>query len=177
MRHTTTDSTPDGTLPGLTPEVLDAPGSRWFAVVVGLLDRQRALCERLEMLSREQAGHVKEARADALVGVLADRQRVIDEVISVNDQLEPFRSRRERLMQRLSPNEQLTIDSRVEQITSSIERVRVQDEADRAALEERRRGVADELTGLVRGRGAVAAYGSGLRQEAGGGLDLGGRRG
>lgn len=177
MRHAASDSAPGGTIAGLTPELLDAPRSRWFAVVVGLLDRQRALCERLESLSREQAGHVKEARVEALAGVLADRQRVIDEVLTVNDQLEPFRSRRERLMQRLAPNEQITIESRVEQIAASIERVRVQDEEDRAALEERRRGVAEELTGLVRGRGAVAAYGGGFRHETGGGFDHGGRQG
>lgn len=142
----------------LTRAVLDGPCAVWHPIVAGLLERQSRLCERLESLSREQAGHVKEGRGDALVGVLADRQHIIDEVLEVGAALDPFRAARAQLLRRLGPAERTAVEMKIEQIASSIERVRVQDEADRAELEARRRGVADELAGLVRGRGAVAAY-------------------
>jgi len=140
--------------------MLDQPTSRWTPVLLKLLDEQRELCMRLESLSREQTSHVEAGRTDALIGVLSDRQRVIDRVVEINDRLEPFRSRREALMNRMSSGEQQGVQVRIDAIADSVERVRARDDADRLALEKQRSIVGDELTSLTRGRGAMTAYGS-----------------
>lgn len=142
----------------LSEASFDGPGSRWLPTVAGLLDEQCRLCARLEGLSDEQSEHVRAGRTEELLGVLNERQAVLDRVVEINGMLGPFRDRRDAAMSRLAPVDRESLQSRIDRIADAVDRVRRRDDEDRKALESQRRGVADELASLSRLRGAAAAY-------------------
>lgn len=131
----------------------------WVPRLRGALDRQYELYERLDALSREQSGLVRADDTRALLGVLAERQTVIDQITRVNEEIEPFRRSWDRLTPLLSDDERATLSERLDALAELIEQITRRDDADRAALEQRRTDVAKELGVVSRGRGALAAYG------------------
>ena len=64
-------------------------------------------------------------------------------------------------MHRLPEQERRRLDERVAEMGALVERIGRRDDADRAALEYQRGAVAEEIKGLGRGRGAIAAYSQG----------------
>lgn len=144
----------------LDAAALDQPAARWTPALIHVLEEQQGLCARLEHLSRSQSSHVQDGRTEDLIGVLSERQGVIERIVELNGMLEPFRARRMGLMSRMSAVEREAVQTRIDAIAESIERVRRQDDTDRASLERQRTGVAEEISGLSRVRGALAAYGA-----------------
>ena len=104
---------------------------------------------------------------DGVLEVLGRRQRIIDRIVVLNAELAP-RERREELMAALSAIERERVRARVDEIAQAVERVRARDDQDRDAMERRRTGIAGEVSGLARARGAVAAYGAPRAAEGGG---------
>lgn len=130
--------------------------------MVGLIGDQHALCVELDGLSRAQSAMVEGGDTDGVLEVLGRRQRLIDRMTQLNESLAPLRERREQMLGALSPAERERVRSRIDEINELVERVRARDDEDRAAMERRRTSIATEISGLARGRGAVAAY-SGAR--------------
>lgn len=149
-------------------ELLRGEVSSWLPMLGRLLDEQCELCAGLEALSARQSQAVRDGDTDALLGVLGQRQPLVDRVSQINATLEPFRAQRETLLGRLSPVHRDGVVQKVGKIAALVESVRARDDADRAALERQRTQVADELAGLTRGRGAAAAY-AGYQTAMGGG--------
>jgi len=134
--------------------------------MAGLIGDQHALCTELESLSRAQSAMVEGGDTDGVLEVLGRRQRIIDRIAQLNESLAPMRERREQVLASLGNAERERIRTSIDQINELIERVRARDEQDRESMERRRTGIATELSGLARGRGAVAAY-SGTRAPEG----------
>ena len=61
--------------------------------LVSLLEKQRDIYLQLQSLSGDQAGLIAGGSAEALLGLLADRQKRVDELTRINVDLEPYRSR------------------------------------------------------------------------------------
>lgn len=154
---------------GLPANMAAEDPSRWLARLTGMLDEQCALCVQLETLSRRQSGAVAGGNTDALLGVLGERQRIVDRVSQINGLLEPFRRQKDALLGRLNAAQRDGVVQRVGKIAALVESVRARDDADRVTLEKQRAGVGEELTALARGRGAVAAYGAGAGVGGAGG--------
>ena len=142
----------------LTAELLRGEVASWFPMLQRLLNEQAELCAGLEALSARQSQSVRDGDTDALLGVLGQRQPLVDRVTRINAMLEPFRAQREALLPRLAPPQRDGVVQKIGRIAALVESVRARDDADRAALERQRTRVADELAGLARGRGAAAAY-------------------
>lgn len=131
-----------------------------------LVREQRDLCVQLESLSVAQSAMVEGGDTDGVLEVLGQRQRVIDRMSHVNEDLAPLRERREELLAVLGQAERHTVQMFISEINELVERVRTRDEQDRDTMERRRAGIAGEITGVTRARGAVAAY-SGARTHSG----------
>lgn len=141
------------------PTVFDTrPASEWLPAVFRALDEQHVLCSRLAELGEEQAIHVESGKTDELMRVLGDRQQLLDRIVRINTRLEPFRSRREAIFPRLTDQQRGQIEQRIESIAGLVDRVRRRDDQDRQALEKQRKSVAEELAGIGKLKGAVAAY-------------------
>jgi len=146
--------------PTLDESTFDQPFAAWLPPLTRLLDEQSALCDRLAALGAAQATHVEAERTEALIGVLGERQNVLDRIVELNAALAPFRARRHDALRTLPAHQRQSLQSRIDHIADTVDRVRLGDETDRIRLETRRKGVADELAGLSRLRGAAAAYAS-----------------
>lgn len=133
--------------------------ARWGPRLMRLLERSCALCRELDGLSESQGGAVRSGDTDALLAILSQRQSLIDELGHLNEEIEPFRRRWEAYVGRLPSAERATLEAMVAELSSLIERIGERDGADTAALEGQREALAAEISGVRRGRGAVAAYG------------------
>lgn len=144
----------------------EGPPEMWSGRLLQSLDEQKGLCERLDELSVRQSSLVAEGRGDAVIAVLGDRQRLIEKIIAINADLEPFRSEKDRLIGRLPVEARRGVESRIDAIGAIMDRIRERDDHDRAELERQRGAVADELAGMARARGAAAAYAGAGRHPA-----------
>lgn len=145
----------------LSASDFDAAPAKWLPTLMAVLDEQAQLCAVLDTLSQRQSEAVAHEDTDVLLRVLGERQVVIDRVTRVNAALEPFRSRKDAVLGRLSAQEREGVAQRVSEISRLVESVQRRDDGDRTALERQRGRVADELSTLSRSRGAVAAYAAG----------------
>lgn len=132
--------------------------------VAELLDRQETLFLRLDALSRLQSRHVRDEETDELLRVLAERQSVVDSLDETSRELEPYRVRWERVLDAARPDQRGRLARQVERLAELAAEIAARDDADRRAIERRRDSLAEDLAGVGRVRGAVAAYG-GPRQR------------
>lgn len=126
--------------------------------MAGYIDDQHALCVELESLSRAQSALVEGGDTDGVLEVLGQRQIIIDRITRLNGELAPLREQRERLLAALGHAEREHVRGCIDEINAMVESVRTRDEQDREAMERRRSGIAGEISGVTRARGAVAAY-------------------
>lgn len=131
----------------------------WGPHLVRRLESQLEQCRRLEALCERQREAVSSGDTDALLAVLAERQGAIDELSRIGEEIEPFRARWESVMALVEAPVRERMAGLVGAIGEAIERVGRHDEMDRAALEQQRASVANELSVVANRRGAVAAYG------------------
>ncbi|MCZ7632600.1 MAG: flagellar protein FlgN [Phycisphaerales bacterium] len=76
-------------------------GERLASRVVEALDRQLALFRRLDSLSRSQREAVGAGDTDRLLGVLGERQEVIEQLERLGEQLRPIRRGWDSMLERL----------------------------------------------------------------------------
>ena len=141
----------------------EAPGphddpERWAPRLTRILDEQAELYRRLDELSAGQSQRIRDGKTDELIGLLAHRQTIVEEISRLNTDIEPFTRRWDELVGALPEAHRAEIRTRIDRLDALIQAINARDEADRAALEERRRGVAGEIASLGRARSAVAAY-------------------
>lgn len=138
---------------------LGADINLWSRRLDELLTRQVDLYRRLEELGRSQGRLIEDNESDQLLSLLAKRQDVVDQIIDINDGLEPFRRHWDIVTRSLDANLMVHITEKVREIESLAASVAERDQADEAMLRRRRDAVAEQLGGVSRGREALAAYG------------------
>lgn len=136
-------------------------GTDWERRLLGLLDEQLMLYERLDELSRRQSELIEQEETDRLLSLLGERQGVIDRIEALDASMRPFRDSWDRLVSPLPESRRVVIRERLDRLTALVGEIAKRDEADRLRLEQRRDAVGDELAGLSRGAGAISAYGGG----------------
>lgn len=142
----------------LPVDLLGVDAARWFPALTRLLDDQCRACTALEALSAQQTRAIGGADTDLLLRIIGQRQTLVDRIAEINKRLEPFRRGKDALLAKLQPSQRDSVVQRVGRIAALVESVRARDDQDRIAVERMRGAVADELTGLAKGRGAAAAY-------------------
>lgn len=138
----------------------DAPHSdaRLIARFERLVERQHELFTSLRRLCDEQTAHIRNDASDDLLRVLAERQTIVDELKAAGDEAAPLRDRWEALAETLPDRRRDALRAKVHALHELANEVDQADRRDRAELERRRAALADQLAGVVRGKGAVAAY-------------------
>ncbi|MBC7773197.1 MAG: flagellar export chaperone FlgN [Pyrinomonadaceae bacterium] len=138
--------------------LLSRPADQWVPALVKALTRQCELCRSLDTLSAKQSEQIRSGDSDGLLRVLAERQGFVDQVAELNDQIAPYRQQWETCLAAAGKDDRVRLEMLVNQLTDLVERIARQDDVDRAALEIQRSALSTELGGVIRGRGAVAAY-------------------
>ena len=102
-------------------EPITCPISNVEPPIILLLRRQVALFEQLAKLSEQQAGLVGKGPAEALLSLLARRQRFIDELTHLSAELEPFRVDWARTRSELDQGHAASADELVERSQSLLD--------------------------------------------------------
>lgn len=139
--------------------------ARWAARLVRLVERQHGHFVALDALSDRQRVAIDAGDSDALLRVLGERQTIVDQITTTGEEISPFHERWDELLRILDGSERTVLSRRVTELQELSHRVAQHDERDRLALETRRAALVDDLAGVVKSRGAIAAYGG---QRAGG---------
>jgi len=125
---------------------------------LSLLREQESLFGRLEALASRQRPLVAAEGMEPLLSLLADRKRLLDEMIQVATRLEPILQGWPRFRERLTPAEQVEADRLLALSHDRRRRLRESDERDARILAVRRKGVAEKLQASYSGGEAIAAY-------------------
>ena len=126
-------------------------------LLIKLLERQQALAEQLAGLADKQAALIDAGDSDALLAVLTNRQRIMDQFTAGQDSL----TRLSDAARRDEPAGQATqerIGALIEDISDRLTDIMRLDEKDRSLLEASRDGVGEALSGLTTAREARQAY-------------------
>lgn len=145
-----------------------ADGAPAVARVESLLAEQYGLFLKLEQLSGRQSGLIKQDLTDELLEVLAERQVLVDQIMNVSAQLDPWRGNWSEFINSLDGQVRQRVRERVDAVSGVAQKVAERDEADRLLLEQRKGAIAAELGQVDRGRSAMSAYSAGgPRAESG----------
>lgn len=136
---------------------MDHP-DRWVPRLQRLLDRQHGLYTELDTLSRQQGGHIESGDTSALLSVLTARQTIIDQIATVNTDLDPFVRSWSRLLAQVTPDQRTDLESRFSSIDTLVAGIARRDDDDRHRLETRRKSVSDSIASASRARAAASAY-------------------
>ena len=126
--------------------------------LIELLEQQVQLFEDLSALTVRQTQLVNDGEAEAILGVLAQRQQLIDRLESVNGHLEPYRSHWPQLWSELDEPEKQRVGSLVQQAQQLLEQIIQADDRDRELLEAAKPRVTAELGRLSHIRAARHGY-------------------
>lgn len=123
-----------------------------------LLTQQRDLYRQLREMAKGQSAAIEQDEPEALLRVLAHRQRLITELNDVNTQLEPFRSRWDELRESLSAAERIRTAELVAEVQSLLGDILRQDEADSDALQTKSADTRQQAASASVGQRVNAAY-------------------
>lgn len=127
-------------------------------VLIELLENQRRLYERLAALSLAQEAEILGGHMEAVLGVLGQRQGLIDELGEIHQQLEPYRRCWEAFWSGLSQASRDRAGTLVAQSGELLSAIIERDERHRQRLQESRSQVGGELGKLSAGGVAMQAY-------------------
>ena len=123
-----------------------------------LLDRQRVLYRRLRILTERQQALVIQEDTQALLTLLADRQKLVDELMSLNSELSTYRKDWTNVYSRLDEPSRKRAAEMLEEANNSLGAILQSDSRDSATLSARRQEIADRMTAADSGSRVGAAY-------------------
>jgi len=132
----------------------------WATGLIDLLDQQRSIYQQLFDLSACQSQLVSAGDAEPLLSLLAQRQRLIDDLTQLNNHIEPYKQNWPALWARLDGRTQAGIQSLIDQVQALLDQILARDEQDRLALSAQRDHTGSQLKQVRTGTAANRAYGS-----------------
>ena len=130
--------------------------------LIRVLTEQQELVDRLDQLAGRQAALIQSGECDALLDLLAQRQRIMDRFLAGQDgATELNRKVRDAAnwdKGNIDAATRRRISSLIDDISSSLGRIVGRDEEDKALLRTNRDRTGEELTGLRTARQAQRAY-------------------
>lgn len=154
----TSTKPPTGSLEGSRP-VAPEDAAHWVPRLERILHKQVELYRQLAALSSRQQDLIAQDHTDGLMSLLAERQRVIDQISDVNREVEPFAMQWTSLVGGLANEQRQTLGGLLEELDSLVAAITTRDEQDRKVLESRRAQASEALDDVSRRRVALGAYG------------------
>ncbi|MEM9083098.1 MAG: flagellar protein FlgN [Planctomycetota bacterium] len=131
----------------------------WLPRLRAVLEEQIGHYRELDALGEKQSGLIETGDAEGLIGVLAQRQMVIDRIAGLNGDLVPFQRGWDVLSTMISDEQRSEMRGKLDELAALVKRIGERDEADKQSLERKRDAVKRELNGLNQGKRAAQAYG------------------
>ncbi len=115
------------------------------AEVIDLLEQQRDLYGRLRGLANMQQELVENDNPELLLKVLANRQKIINQLALVDKQLKPIRNQWQEISAQFSALERQRVNILVDEVKKTIEEILSRDKADTDVLTAKKDQIATEL--------------------------------
>ena len=128
--------------------------------LVKLLNEQRVHYRKLRLLTQRQRSLVLDDDPQALLSLLADRQRVVDDLTALNARLAPFRREWTRVFDGLDPHTRRDVKELLEESNELLASVMTSDRQDSEMLGARRQSAAAGMSATRLAGRASAAYAS-----------------
>lgn len=151
----------------MTTMTTPAQPPSWAVELVDSLDRQCQIYHELHALSLGQEQVVQEGNAGELMKLLAKRQRLIDQALELNSQIEPYKERWTNFGRLLDVDTRDTIQNLLDEIEDVLHEVMASDDRDRAVLQRSLDDTKKEMNKLNRGTQVNNAYASAGRRVRG----------
>ncbi len=142
--------------------------------VVSLLTRQRDLYLRLKDLAYSQRKLVDKSDPEMLLKVLANRQRIIDQLSLIDRQLRPLREDWQKISGCFSDAQRNNVNLLIDQVKNTIEDILNRDKKDTETLTYKKNEIAIELKKARTGRQMGKAYQSTVNVSESKYCDIGG---
>jgi len=122
------------------------------------LERQRDLYRRLRVLTARQRGLVAQDDPQPLLALLADRQKLVEELLEVSEQLASYRRDWTEVFGGLDEPTRLQVTTMLEEANTTLGAILHSDNRDSAMLSTRRQDLADRMNAAGAASRAGAAY-------------------
>jgi hypothetical protein len=142
------------------PEANPSAGAASREDILNLLHRQAALYRELQTLAERQRDVIRAADTRPLLRLLADRQKLTDELTEVSGRITPYRARWAELRDALTTQQREAADRLLREAAERLGRVMETDEADARLLAVRKSQAATDATAVQAGQRMLAAYGA-----------------
>lgn len=129
--------------------------------LIDLLSEQRELYRQLGQLAGGQRALITGESPEQLLGVLVQRQRVIDRLENVTGRLRPYQQNWRAVRSRLSSEDGRRADQIVAEVNALLKAILEKDAADAELLAARKSSIGQAMESTKAARHAGAAYGGG----------------
>jgi len=127
--------------------------------LVRALSAQKRLYTELLALAKTQSGYVATGESEALMTVLAARNRLIDQVTPLDRELQPFKGRWQEVLDGLPANDREVVAGLLKDVQQLLGDILAQDEADKASLMRQKADIGVQIKRTVTGVALNRAYG------------------
>lgn len=131
---------------------------QWRDRLMIRLAQQRDLLARLQRLADQQSAMIRSNKVEALLGLLNERQRLIDSFLALQRETNPLLNECPRRMNELNAADRESVRTAIGGIDGQLDAVLKRDEEDRKLLEEARSATKGELGALSSAKQARHAY-------------------
>jgi len=126
--------------------------------LIKLLSQQRCLYRQLQELARKQTELVDGRDPEMLLKVLGARQRLIDQLATIDRELAPVRSSWPEISGELSQEQRLEVHHLIDEVQQILGEILSHDEKDCERLNHQKQEVAGEIRGAMAGKRVNQAY-------------------
>lgn len=130
-------------------------------ILVRALSGQRELYAQILALARQQSGYVATGESEALMTVLAARNRLIEQVVPLDRELRPYKGRWQEALDGLPAADRQAVGRLLQEVQGMLGEILAQDERDKETLVRQKTTVGGELKRTVNGAALNRAYGVG----------------
>ncbi len=126
--------------------------------LIDLLKQQRECYGELKRLAQNQRQLITDQNPEALLTILAERQRLVDRLASLNKALQPFRQEWSETYTLMNDDRRLTVRRMLDEINTLLGSILVTDAEDSRLLAAGKENIRTQLVTTTTGRMANSAY-------------------
>jgi len=129
------------------------------ATLVRALGAQKSLYQQILTLARQQSTFVATGESESLMSVLSARGRLIEQVVPLDRELQPYKGRWQEVLDALPTAERKVVGGLLQEVQKLLSDILAQDERDKESLTRQKSDIGVELNRTISGAAVARAYG------------------
>jgi hypothetical protein len=134
-------------------------GGGIVATLVRALSGQKTLYEQILNLARQQSQYVASGESEVLMTVLGARSRLIEQVLPLDRELQPYKGRWQEVLDGLPPADRKVVGGLLQDVQKLLGDILALDERDKESLVRQKSVIGTEIKRTVTGAALNRAYG------------------